>query len=343
MDYASARVLITGGTGSFGQQMADHLLHQGCQHIRIFSRDESKQDMMRNAFNSDSLQFYIGDVRSTESVRDVMRGVNYVFHAAALKQVPSCEFFPLEAVRTNVLGSSNVINAAINAGVDQAVCLSTDKAVLPVNAMGMTKGLMEKTVQAASKGSNNGGTVVSCVRYGNVMYSRGSVIPLFIEQIKQGKPLTITEPSMTRFMLGLGDAVKLVEFAFEHARPGDLFVKKSPACTVQLLAETLLEMFQADNEIRVIGMRHGEKLYEVLATAEELRRSQEMDDYFRIRPDNRDMNYAKFYSDGDTEEISTSNYTSHNTRQLDHTALKALLMSLPDVRAEVNAWLARPA
>jgi len=340
MDFKSSLALITGGTGSFGRQMTDHLLKLGCEQIRILSRDEAKQDEMRNEYASDALQFYIGDVRSRQSVDEAIQDVDYVFHAAALKQVPSCEFFPLEAVRTNVLGSSNVINAAIAAGVKQAVCLSTDKAVLPVNAMGMSKALMEKTVQAAARTVKDGGAVVSTVRYGNVMYSRGSVIPLFIEQIKQGKPLTVTEPSMTRFMLALGDAVELVEFAFNHARPGDLFIKKAPACTVQELAEALLDLFDSNSEIRVIGMRHGEKLYETLATAEELRRSEDLGGYYRVTPDSRDLNYASYYTEGDTGEVSVEDYHSHNTHRLSRQELKELLAGLPGVKSELDAWRA---
>ncbi len=338
MDYQSSRVLITGGTGSFGQAMTRHLLDRGCQSVRILSRDEAKQDAMRTEFASDALQFYIGDVRSRDSVDESMKDVNYVFHAAALKQVPSCEFFPLEAVKTNVLGSSNVINAAIAAGVKHAVCLSTDKAVLPVNAMGMSKALMEKTVQAATRGVDRSGTVVSCVRYGNVLCSRASVIPLFIDQIKRGVPITITEPEMTRFLLALSDAVQLVEFAFGHARHGDLFVRKAPACTVQDLAEVLLDLFGASNEIRVIGMRHGEKIYETLATAEELRRGEDMGDYYRIAPDNRDLNYAKYFTEGDLEEATVDDYHSHNTTRLSKPELRDLLAGLPEVSAEIDHY-----
>lgn len=336
MNYESSRVLITGGTGSFGRAMTTHLLDLGCGHIRIFSRDEAKQDAMRSEYASDALRFYIGDVRSRQSVQEAMKGVDYVFHAAALKQVPSCEFFPLEAVKTNVIGSSNVISAAIDAGAKHAVFLSTDKAVLPVNAMGMSKALMEKTVQAATRGLNNTGTVVSCVRYGNVLYSRGSVVPLFIDQIKRGKPITITDPGMTRFLLALSDAVELVEFAFDNARHGDLFVKKAPACTVQDLAETLLGMFGASNDIQVIGMRHGEKLYETLATAEELRRAEDMVNYFRITPDNRDLNYAKYFTEGEPPENSAEDYHSHNTTRLSKSELRELLAGLPEVAAELG-------
>ncbi len=333
----TSKVLITGGTGSFGKAMVNYLLSYGCGEIRIFSRDEAKQEEMRIAFDRPELKFYIGDVRDRQSVDKAMRGVDLVFHAAALKQVPSCEFFPLEAVKTNILGSQNVIDSAVEAGVNSVVCLGTDKAVMPVNAMGMTKALMEKTAQAASRQLGEGDTVVSCVRYGNVMCSRGSVIPLFIKQIKEGKPLTITEPSMTRFMLSLPDAIELVIFAFENARQGDVFVKKAPACTVKLLAETLLELFEADNELRVIGMRHGEKLYETLASREELRRSEDMGDYYRVSFDDRDLNYGKYFTEGDPQEAATDDYHSHNTYQLDKQELKDLLLSLPEVRDALEA------
>lgn len=333
-----ARVLITGGTGSFGRQMADYLLERGCRHIRILSRDEAKQESMRIKYANDALRFHIGDVRARDSVDKAMQGVNLVFHAAALKQVPSCEFFPLEAVRTNILGSANVVEAAVAHGVRHVVCLSTDKAVMPINAMGMSKALMEKVVQAATRDLGPDDTVVSCVRYGNVMYSRGSVIPLFIDQIKAGKPLTVTEPTMTRFMLPLRDAIALVEFSFRHAEQGDVFIKKAPACTVQELAEALLELFEVNNPVSVIGMRHGEKIYETLASAEELRRAEDMGDYYRVRLDTRDLNYAKYFTEGDLEEASTEDYHSHNTRQLDRGELKSLLLSLPEVRAELDAW-----
>lgn len=330
-------VLVTGGTGSFGKTMANYLLDHGCREVRVLSRDEAKQEEMRIAFGRPELKFYIGDVRDRQSVDKAMRGVDLVFHAAALKQVPSCEFFPLEAVKTNILGSQNVIDSAVEAGVKSVVCLSTDKAVMPVNAMGMTKALMEKTAQAASRQLGEGETTVSCVRYGNVMCSRGSVIPLFIKQIKEGKPLTITEASMTRFMLSLPDAIELVNFAFENAHQGDIFIKKAPACTVKLLAETLLEMFDADNELRVIGMRHGEKLYETLASREELRRSEDMGDYYRVSFDDRDLNYGKYFTEGDVEEAATEDYHSHNTYQLNKQELKELLLTLPEVRDALEA------
>jgi len=337
MSLDAKTVLITGGTGSFGKTMANYLLDRGCKEIRILSRDEAKQEEMRIAYGRPELKFYIGDVRDRQSVDKAMRGVDLVFHAAALKQVPSCEFFPLEAVKTNILGSQNVIDSAVEAGVKSVVCLSTDKAVMPVNAMGMTKALMEKTAQAASRQLGEGEATVSCVRYGNVMCSRGSVIPLFIKQIKEGKPLTITEASMTRFMLSLPDAIELVNFAFENARQGDIFIKKAPACTVKLLAETLLEMFDADNELRIIGMRHGEKLYETLASREELRRSEDMGDYYRVSFDDRDLNYGKYFTEGDVEEAAVDDYHSHNTYQLNKQELKELLLTLPEVREALDS------
>lgn len=329
--------LITGGTGSFGKAMANYLLSYGYREIRILSRDEAKQEEMRIAYSQPELKFYIGDVRDRQSVDKAMRGVDMVFHAAALKQVPSCEFFPLEAVKTNILGSQNVIDSAVEAGVQSVVCLSTDKAVMPVNAMGMTKALMEKTAQAASRQLAGGETTVSCVRYGNVMCSRGSVIPLFIKQIQEGKPLTITDPNMTRFMLSLPDAIELVNFAFENARQGDIFIKKAPACTVQLLAETLVEMLGKENDIHIIGMRHGEKLYETLASSEELRRSEDMGDYYRVSFDDRDLNYGKYFTEGDVEEAVTDDYHSHNTYQLNKQELKDLLLTLPEVSKALDS------
>lgn len=316
--------------------MARSLLLKGGYEIRILSRDEAKQEEMRIAYARPELKFYIGDVRDRAAVDKAMKGVDLVFHAAALKQVPSCEFFPMEAVKTNIIGSQNVIDSAVDAGVKSLVCLSTDKAVMPVNAMGMSKAMMEKVAQASSRQLGDNDTVISCVRYGNVMCSRGSVIPLFIKQIKEGKPLTLTEPTMTRFMLSLNDAIELVSFAFENASQGDIFIKKAPACTVQLLAETLLEIFEASTEIQVIGWRHGEKLYETLASAEELLRSQDMGEYYRVSYDNRDLNYAKFFTEGDVEEANTEDYHSHNTYQLSKEELKALLLTLPEVQEALN-------
>jgi len=329
-------VLVTGGTGSFGKTMVSKLLKEGYREIRILSRDEAKQEEMRIAYSRPELKFYIGDVRDRAAVDKAMKGVDLVFHAGALKQVPSCEFFPMEAVKTNIIGSQNVIDSAVDAGVKSLVCLSTDKAVMPVNAMGMSKAMMEKVAQASSRQLGDNDTVISCVRYGNVMCSRGSVIPLFIKQIKEGKPLTLTEPTMTRFMLSLNDAIELVAFAFENASQGDIFIKKAPACTVQLLAETLLEIFEASTEIQVIGWRHGEKLYETLASAEELLRSDDMGEYYRVSYDNRDLNYAKFFTEGDVEEGNTEDYHSHNTYQLTKKELKDLLLTLPEVQEALN-------
>lgn len=332
MKKIDSPVLITGGTGSFGKTMVDYMLELGASEIRIFSRDEAKQEDMRIAYSRPELKFYIGDVRDRASVDKAMRGVGLVFHAAALKQVPSCEFFPQEAVKTNIIGSQNVIDSAIESKVKSLVCLSTDKAVMPVNAMGMSKAMMEKVAQASSRQLGKSDTVISCVRYGNVMCSRGSVIPLFIKQIRQGKPLTITEPSMTRFMLSLDDAIKLVHFAFVNAEQGDIFIRKAPACTVQMLAEVLLDIFEADNEIKVIGWRHGEKLYETLASAEELLRSEDMGGYYRVSYDSRDLNYAKFFTEGEVDESSTEDYHSHNTHQLSRGELKDMLLTLPEVQ-----------
>lgn len=336
MQVSNKTVLITGGTGSFGKTMVNSLLDRGCKEIRILSRDEAKQEEMRLSYKRSELKFYIGDVRDRQSVNNVMRNVNLVFHAAALKQVPSCEFFPMEAVKTNVIGSQNVIESAVQEGIDTVVCLSTDKAVMPVNVMGMTKALMEKVAQAASRQINTGKTKVSCVRYGNVMYSRGSVIPLFIKQIKEKRPLTITEPRMTRFMLSLSDAIELVYFAFQNSTQGDIFIKKAPACTVKMLAETLLDIFNADNEIRIIGMRHGEKIHETLASAEELRRSEDMGNYYRVRYDDRQLNYNKYFTEGDLEEAALEDYNSQNTYQLEKHELKQLLLNLPEIKAILN-------
>ena len=291
---------------------------------------------MRIKLNNPKVKFYIGDVRSRDSVDNAMKGVNYVFHAAALKQVPSCEFFPMQAVQTNVIGSHNVIESAISHGVEKLVCLSTDKAVYPINAMGITKALMEKTVQAASRSLGKGETIISCVRYGNVMCSRGSVIPLFIKQIKEDKPLTLTVPEMTRFLLPLRDAIELVAFAFEHANQGDILIRKAPACTVSDLAVALKNMFDSAVPIQTIGMRHGEKMHETLATREELIKAEDMEDYLRIHMDDRDLNYNKYFTEGDETEASIEDYTSHNTHQLDITEVEQLLRSLPEVVAELN-------
>lgn len=336
-NFDGATVVITGGTGSFGNALLNLLLKSSIKQIRIFSRDELKQEHMRIRLNDPRLRFYIGDVRDRVSLDKAMGGVDYVFHAAALKQVPSCEFFPMQAVQTNVLGSANVIEAAMANRVRRLVCLSTDKAVYPVNAMGMTKALMEKATIAAARAAGQDDTILAAVRYGNVMCSRGSVIPLFIEQIKAGKPLTITVPEMTRFLLPLPHAIELVTFAFEHAHQGDLFVKKAPACTVADLAQALKNLFASDVPVRVIGMRHGEKIYETLATREELAKAEDMGDYYRVPMDDRDLNYGKYFTEGDTREPTLDDYHSHNTEQLDVARVEQLLLSLPEVRAELAA------
>lgn len=331
-------VLITGGTGSFGRKMVEAILHSDVREIRVFSRDELKQEQMRIELADPKAKFFIGDVRDRSSVDQAMQGVDRVFHAAALKQVPSCEFFPMQAVLTNVVGSHNVIESAVACGVKSVVLLSTDKAVYPVNAMGMTKALMEKVGQAAARHMNGSQTTVSSVRYGNVMYSRGSVIPLFIKQIKEDKPITVTEPNMTRFMMSLESAIDLVAFALNNAAQGDIFVRKAPACTVADLAQALKDLFGSEVPVKVIGTRHGEKIYETLATREELLKSEDMGDYYRIRMDDRDLNYAKYFTEGEVEQVNLEDYTSHNTRRLDVKGVEELLLSLPEVRAEIEAW-----
>ena len=335
-------VLITGGTGSFGKTMLRDLLDQGVGEVRVFSRDEEKQDALRNQLGDDRVRYFIGDVRDRDSLKRAVKGVDVVFHAAALKQVPSCEFFPMEAVRTNIVGSENVIRACIAAKVRSLVCLSTDKAVHPINTMGMSKAMMEKHAQAAAREMGEGGdTTISCVRYGNVMYSRGSVIPLFIRQIKMGQPITVTDPSMTRFLMPLRDSVDLVRFAFDHAQQGDLFVRKAPASTIGDLVQALLELFEVpDHEVNVIGWRHAEKLYETLASQQELARAEDLGDYWRIQLDERDLNYKPYFSQGNRERtLAEEDFHSHNTQRLDVAGTKDLLMSLPELRAEVEQWL----
>ncbi len=328
--------LVTGGTGSFGREVIAPLLKRGVREIRIFSRDELKQEMMRIEYAEPRLKFFIGDVRSRESVDQAMNGVDFVFHAAALKQVPSCDFFPMQAVLTNIIGSNNVIESAIAHGVGRVICLSTDKAVYPVNAMGMTKGMMEKLAQAAARG-HAGKTIVASVRYGNVMHSRGSVIPLFIDQIRAGKPITITEASMTRFLLALPEAIELVIHAFQHAEQGDVFIKKAPASTIEDLAIALKRLFQSRVPVKIIGMRHGEKIFETLATREEMRNAEDQGDYLRLRMDGRDLNYAKYFTEGDRKEVAMDDYTSHNTQRLSVAEVEKLLRSLPEVRAALTA------
>ncbi|MDO8319266.1 polysaccharide biosynthesis protein [Rhodoferax sp.] len=330
--FKDKSLLITGGTGSFGNAVLRRFLGSDVSEIRIFSRDEKKQDDMRKRYRHSKLKFYIGDVRDPRSVAGAMRGVDYVFHAAALKQVPSCEFYPMQAVRTNVLGTENVLEAAVNAGVKRVVCLSTDKAVYPINAMGISKAMMEKVMVAASRNLEGTGTVICGTRYGNVMASRGSVIPLFVEQVLAGKPITITDPSMTRFMMTLADAVDLVLYAFEHGNNGDIFVQKAPAATVQVLTQALLELMgKPDHTVNVIGTRHGEKLYEALLGREEMACAEDRGDYFRVPPDARDLNYAKFVEQGEqrmTQSTHGEDYNSHNTTRLDVAGMKALLLKL---------------
>lgn len=322
-------VLVTGGTGSFGSTMVRRLLAGGVGEVRVLSRDELKQHEMRNAVGDDRVRFFIGDVRDFDSVDRATRGVDLVFHAAALKQVPSCEFFPIEAVRTNVLGSQNVIEASHKNGVQSVVCLGTDKAVYPVNAMGMSKAMMEKTAQAFARNNPTSTTVVSTVRYGNVMCSRGSVIPLFVEQIHDSRPLTLTDPDMTRFLMSLEEAVLLVEHAFENAKPGDLFIRKAPASTVADLAVAVSELMGVEPKTEVIGTRHGEKLYETLATREELARAEDQGDFYRVPVDARDLNYSQYFDEGDVKENRLDDYHSHNTKRLDVAAVKDVLSGLP--------------
>lgn len=334
MNIQNKVLLITGGTGSFGTAVLRKFINTDhFKEIRIFSRDEKKQDDMRNQFKNDKLKFYIGDVRDYRSIEQAMRGVDYVFHAAALKQVPSCEFFPMQALKTNVEGTQNVIDAAEANNVQKVICLSTDKAAYPINAMGISKAMMEKVVVAASRNLKN--TTVCLTRYGNVMASRGSVIPLFVKQIKNGEPITITDPKMTRFLMSLEEAVELVLFAFENGNTGDLFVNKAPAGTIGDLAQALKELFKTDSAIKVIGTRHGEKLYETLCTREEMLKAEDMGDFYRIPADNRDLNYDKYFSEGMKDISKIEDYHSHNTKQQDVEGMKKLLLKLPLIRKEV--------
>ncbi len=328
-------LLITGGTGSFGNTVVKSFIDKGLKEIRILSRDEKKQDDMRKKYNNPKLKFYVGDVRDEKRVKEVMTGVDYVFHAAALKQVPSCEFYPLEAVKTNIIGTDNVLNAAIECNVKKVICLSTDKAVYPINAMGMSKAMMEKIFVSRARLLNENQTVLCGTRYGNVMASRGSVIPLFVEQIKASHPITITDPKMTRFLMSLEEAVKLVLFAFEYGNNGDLFVQKAPACTVEVLAQALQELFGVENEVKVIGTRHGEKLYETLVSSEEKLVSEDLGDYYRIPCDHRDLNYG---SGGSSDKIlhQQEAYTSHNTTQLSVEEVKEKLLTLPYIQEELK-------
>lgn len=332
--FANKTLMITGGTGSFGNAVLKKFLDTDIAEIRIYSRDEKKQDDMRKLYSSPKLKFYIGDVRDYQSVLNASRGVDYIFHAAALKQVPSCEFHPMEAVKTNVVGTDNVLEAAIQNGVRRVVCLSTDKAVYPINAMGISKAMMEKVMVAKSRNVDDTKTVICGTRYGNVMASRGSVIPLFIEQIRAGKPLSITDPNMTRFMMTLADAVALVLYAFEHGNNGDLFVQKAPAATVEVLAQALTQMVgKPEHPIQVIGTRHGEKLYEALLSREEMACAEDMGDYFRVPPDLRDLNYSKFVEQGEEKISRMEDYNSHNTQRLDVAGMQQLLLKLDFIRA----------
>jgi UDP-N-acetylglucosamine 4,6-dehydratase/5-epimerase len=331
LEVAGSTVLITGGTGSFGSTMVRRLLAQDVGEVRVLSRDEAKQDDMRRLIGDSRTRFYVGDVRDYASVADAIRGVDLVFHAAALKQVPSCEFFPAQAVRTNVIGSANVIEAASDAGVRSVVCLSTDKAVYPINAMGMSKALMEKTAQAFARNNQGSPTTVSIVRYGNVLYSRGSVVPLFVEQVKAGKPMTITDPNMTRFLMSLNDSVELVEYAFANASPGDTFVRKTPASTVQNLAVAIATIFGVEPNPVTIGTRHGEKLYETLLRRDEMTHAEDRGTFFRVPLDARTLDYGLFFDEGDRGQAAADDYTSHNTERLDVAGVTTLLMGLPEI------------
>ena len=336
--FEGKTLLITGGTGSFGNAVADRLLTSNIKEIRIFSRDEKKQDDMRKKYKNDKLKFYIGDVRDVQSIKNAMHGVDYVFHAAALKQVPSCEFFPVEAVKTNVIGTENVLTVAVEAGVKKVICLSTDKAAYPINAMGISKAMMEKVFVAKAKTVDSDRTLICGTRYGNVMASRGSVIPLFIDQIKSGQPLTVTDPNMTRFLMSLEEAVELVVFAFLNAEAGDIMVQKSPASTIGYLAQALKELFNVDNEIKVIGTRHGEKLYETLLTKEERVVAKDMGGFYRVPADKRDLNYDKYFVEGDQKLSSEDEYNSHNTERLSIEQIKEKLLKLDYVREHLESW-----
>jgi UDP-glucose 4-epimerase len=335
--FSGKTLLITGGTGSFGNAVLRRFLNTDIKEIRVFSRDEKKQDEMRNALRNPKVKFYLGNVRDYDSILSAMRGVDMVFHAAALKQVPSCEFFPLEAIRTNAIGADNAMNAALACNVKNMIVLSTDKAVYPINAMGMSKALMEKLMIAKARAHGDSGTIFCGTRYGNVMGSRGSVIPLFISQIMAGEPLTITDPNMTRFMMSIDGAVDLVVYAFLHGKPGDVFIQKAPAATIETLANALKKLFKVNNEIRIIGTRHGEKLYETLLTREEMARAEDMGDYYRIPADIRDLNYSCYFTEGETGVSCQEDYNSHNTQRLDEDELIELLLKLDFVRKALEA------
>jgi len=337
--FKNKTLLITGGTGSFGNAVLRRFLDTDIQEIRIFSRDEKKQDDMRKQYSNPKLKFYLGDVRDRNSIKDAMRGVDFVFHAAALKQVPSCEFYPMEAVKTNVVGTENVLNEAIDAGVKKVIVLSTDKAVYPINAMGVSKAMMERVAVAKSRNLHDDETMISVTRYGNVMASRGSVIPLFIDQVRQGREITITDPAMTRFMMSLDEAVELVLFAFEHGSNGDIFVQKAPAATIELLANTLTKMLgRPEHPIKIIGTRHGEKLYEALLTREEMVKAEDMGEYYRIPADTRDLNYGKFFEDGKEVITQAEEYHSHNTHRLNEEELRVMLMALLEIQDDLKEF-----
>lgn len=336
--FNNKTLLITGGTGSFGKAVLNCFVHTDIGEIRIFSRDEKKQDALRHHFNMDKIKYYLGDVRDIQSVKNAMHGVDYIFHAAALKQVPSCEFFPMEAVKTNVIGTDNVLTAAIELGVKKVICLSTDKAVYPVNAMGTSKAMMEKVFVAKSRTVSPEQTLICGTRYGNVMCSRGSVIPLFIDQIKAGKPITITDPHMTRFIMSLDEAVSLVIYAFKNAESGDIMVQKAPACTIGVLAQAVQELFHVQNEIQIIGIRHGEKMYETLLTNEEYTHAMDMGKFYRIAADTRDLNYEKYSNGNDVKQSSLREFNSNNTDLLNVEQIKAKLLELEYIRNELSAW-----
>ncbi len=334
--FSDKTLLISGGTGSFGNAVLKRFLRSDLKEIRIFSRDEKKQDDMRKRYNDEKIKFYIGDVRDYQSVRNALHGVDYIFHAAALKQVPSCEFFPMEAVKTNVIGTNNILTAAIEEGVKKIVCLSTDKAAYPINAMGISKAMMEKVIAARSRNIDPEKTTICCTRYGNVMASRGSVIPLFVDQIREGKQLTVTDPNMTRFLMSLDEAVELVLFAFEHAHQGDLFIQKAPASTIHDLAQAVSELFNYSKPVKIIGTRHGEKLYETLLTKEEKTKAIDLGQYYRVPIDERSLNYDKYFVEGTQDFESIEPYTSHNTTRLDVKGVKEKLLTLPFIRKELG-------
>ena len=334
--FKNKTILITGGTGSFGNAVLKRFLNTDIKEIRIFSRDEKKQDDMRNELKSDMVKFYIGDVRDKPSVDNAMKGVDFVFHAAALKQVPSCEFFPMEAVKTNVVGAENVLDSAIAHNVAKVIVLSTDKAVYPINAMGLSKAMMEKVMVAKSRNLTNNGTVLCGTRYGNVMASRGSVIPLFVDQLKAGNPLTITDPNMTRFMMTLEEAVELVLYAYQHGNQGDIFVQKAPAATIEVLAKAIKQLYKSSSDIKIIGTRHGEKLYETLVNREEMARAEDLPGYYRVSSDARDLNYAKYFSEGEANVSEIVDYTSHNTERLDVEGMTKLLLKLDFIKKDLG-------